>query len=168
MFSPSAGEKQATSGEGAAIPAIGQGVSNLQTGANFFNTIMSGNRAATTALLQPDINRIREAQQGTLQGASTLMPRGGGRFATLFSTPFATNRAVTDLFSGLRSGAAGQLGNIGGMQTGLGTQAASNLFNQSLQQREMGNQMIGSILGAGLGLATTPFGGAGKTLLQRI
>ena len=168
MFSPSAGEKQATNGEGAAIPAIGQGVSNLQTGAYFFNSIMSGNRAATSALLQPDINRIRQAQQGTLQGASTLMPRGGGRFATLFSTPFETNRAMTNLFSGLRSGAASNLAGIGGSQAGLGLQGAGNLFNQAFQQRQMGNQMIGSVLGAGLGLATTPFGGAGKSILQRI
>ena len=166
-FGASTGENLATGGQGAAVPAIGQGLGNIQSGANFFNTLLSGNRANTMSLLQPDINRIQQMNQGALQGASTLMPRGGGRFATLFNQPFQTNRALTDLFGGLRGQAASALPGIGAQQAQIGTTNAQNLFNNAFQQRQYGNNMIGSLIGSGLGLATLPFSGAPGGLLGK-
>lgn len=163
-FGRSSGEQAATGAQQGALPALGQGVSNMQTGANFFNTVLGGNQANTRALLQPNINQIQEANQGALQGASTLMPRGGGRFATLFNQPFQTSRAITDLFSGLRGQAAQALPGIGQMQGQLGTTNAQNLFGNALQQRQYGNQMIGSTIGAGLSALATPWGGGAGIL----
>lgn len=145
-FGTSSGMSAAMGEEKGAIPALGQGVSNLQSGANFFNTLLQGNRANTMNLLQPDINRIREATQGSLQAANTLMPRGGGRFTTLFNQPFAAQQQIGNLFSGLRSGAASGLANIGGTQANVGQVAASNLFNQSLAQKQMLNQFLSQII----------------------
>lgn len=163
MFGPSKGESAATTAQQGAVPALGAGVSNLGTSANFFNTLLGGNRTNTMQLLQPDITRIKEAQQGALQGASTLMPRGGGRFATLFQQPFAAARQIGDLFAGIRSGAAGGLANIGGEQAQIGQTSAQNLFQNALQQRQYHDAMMAK-LGQGLfSLATTPFGGGSAT-----
>lgn len=164
MFNPSSGEHTAAAAQsGAGVPALGQGTANLQTGANFFSTVLNGNKANTAALLQPDINRIRESTQGALQSASTLMPRGGGRFATLFQQPFAAQRQINDLFSGVRAGAAGNLAGIGGQQAQIGTANAQNLFENAMAQRQYHDAMMAK-LGQGIfGLATTPFGGGTAT-----
>lgn len=153
-FGTTSGQAAARTGEQGAIPALGQGVGNLQTSANFFNTILGGNRANTMQLLQPDITRLKEQQQGALQGASTLMPRGGGRFQTLFQQPFAVNRQLGDLFAGMRSGAAPGLAGIGGQQAGVGQAAATNLFQQDLSKQQMTNQFISQMIQAAMGSGT--------------
>ena len=148
-----------TAQAGSGVPALGQGTTNLQSGANFFQTLLGGNQANTRALLQPDINRINESTQGALQGASTLMPRGGGRFATLFQQPFAAQQQVGNLFNQARSGAAGGLANIGGTQAQIGTTNAQNLFSSQLahdqQKMDFFNNIISSIL-SNKGAAPTP------------
>lgn len=139
-FGRTQGEAAANTAQAGALPALGAGVNNLQSSANFFQTLLNGNQANTMAAIQPDINRIRESTQGSLQGASTLMPRGGGRFATLFQQPFQVQKQTGDLFSGLRSGAAGGLANIGGTQAQIGSENANNLFQSQMQhdQQKMG------------------------------
>lgn len=152
-FGRTGGQMAAGTGEQGAIPALGQGTSNMQTGADFFKTILGGNAANTLSLLQPSINQMKEQQQGTIQAASTLMPRGGGRFATLFNQPFAANRAITDLFSGLRGQAAQALPGIGAQQAQVGQQAASNLFQQDLAKQQQLNNFIQGMYQA----TTAPF-----------
>lgn len=154
-FGKSTGMSAATGGEQGAIPALGQGLTNIQSGANFFQTLLGGNKANTAAALQPDINRIKEATQGALQGASTLMPRGGGRYATLFDQPFQTQKQIGNLFSGMRTAAGQALPQIGGQQAQIGQTAASNLFNQDLAQKKMLNDFI-------QGLAQTAMSGAAQ------
>jgi len=149
------------------------GTANTQAGGNFFNTLLNGNRANTTAMLAPDIQRIQGAQQGALQGASTLMPRGGGRSGTLFNLPFQGNQAIQSLYGGARSGAGSTLANLGLGQGGLG----ANLFGQAtgglnsannanqamsdlaLKQQQMSDAKAAGIANAVFGLATMPFGG---------
>jgi hypothetical protein len=157
------------------------GGSTVTPATNFFQTLLSGNRDNTTAMLQPDINRIREGQQNTLNATSTLMPRGGGRAATLFQTPFAANQQIQNLFNGVRSGAAGGLADIGLRQQGLGVQqqgvganlmgignqplntqlqGTQNLLQNAMLQRQYANEMWGKV-GSGLfNLATTAIPGS--------
>lgn len=152
---------------------LSQGGGYAGQAGNYFNTLLNGNRANTTALLAPDINRIRQANQGTLQGVSTLMPRGGGRSGTLFSLPFQSNQQIQSLFGGARSAAApalGQLGlGIGGLGAnlfGIGNQALGSANNANsamveaaLKQKQMSNQMASGLASGLFGLATLPFGG---------
>ncbi len=149
------------------------GTNNTTAGGNFFNTILNGNRANTTAMLAPNIQQIQGAQQGALQGASTLMPRGGGRSGTLFNLPFQGNQAIQSLYSGARSGAGSTLANLGLGQGGLGANlfgqatgglnsandANSHMANLGLQQKQMSNQMAAGLANGIFGLATMPFGG---------
>lgn len=161
MFGPSAGENVATGAMRGGVPMLGQGAGNLQSGANFFNTILSGNAANTAALLAPQLNDIRNRTQATLQATNTLMPRGGGRFATNYSTPFAANQQIGNFFNQARAQAPGMLANIGGTQAQLGTTNAQDLFNASLAQRQLENSMIGSTIGAGISGAGALFGAGG-------
>lgn len=110
-----------------------EGMGNTQQAANFFRNLLSGNQNQTTQMLMPDINRIRGMQQGSLQAASTLMPRGGGRSSTLFGLPFQSNAAIQNLFSGARTNAGNILGQMGLTQSGQGI----NLFG-------VGNQALGT------------------------
>ncbi len=160
---------------------LGQGVNTVTPATNFFNTILNGNRQNTTAMLQPDINRVREAQQANLQAASTLMPRGGGRSGTLFSLPFQANSQIQSLYNPLRSQAATGLAGIGGQlaQLGLGegglganlfgignqalgtaAGASGNLAGLGLQQKQMSNSLAAGLGGGLFNLATMPLGGS--------
>lgn len=111
----------------AAPPLVNAAGSNLGAGANFFKTLLGGNQAETAAMLQPDINRINQGNQQTLQAVSTLTPRGGGRSASLFALPFQGQQQIQSLFNGARAGAAQALPQIGSAQGALG----SNLFDIS-------------------------------------
>jgi hypothetical protein len=151
---------------GHGLNLMNSGTGNLQQGTNFFSNILNGNQAEGAAALAPDINRIQQANQGTLQGVSTLMPRGGGRSGTLFDLPFQQNRQIQSLYNPLRSSAATNLAQIGQGQIGAGTNlfgvggnAAGQLGDLGQRQQQITNSMW-SGLGQGLfGLATTPFGG---------
>ncbi len=158
---------------GSGSTEVGEGSKALTSGTNFFNTILNGNRQNTTSLLQPDINRINAANQGTLQGVSTLMPRGGGRSANLFSLPFQANQQIQSLYGGARAGAGGQLADIGAKRLGLGTNlfntgnaalgtgvnASGTIADLGLKQKQMSNQTAAGLANGILGLAMTPFGG---------
>lgn len=159
--------------------ALNTGTQQVQTGANFFNTLAGGNRDASTALLAPDINRIRDANQTALQTTSTLMPRGGGRTAALFARPLSTNDQVNQLYNGVRSSAASNLVGIGQGQQNLGAnlfgigntalntgaQTNTGILNYEQQQQQMKNQLFGQ-LGAGIGgILTAPLGGFGSPSL---
>lgn len=150
------------------IGLMNSGGQAVQSGTNFFNTVLNGNREAGTAALAPDINRIREGNQNALQTSSTLMPRGGGRAASLFGRTFATNDAVNSLYGGVRSGAAGNLAAIGQGQQSLGAnlfgiansglntgmQANANVLNYEQAQQQAMNSLWSSIGQGAAGLVT--------------
>lgn len=184
-FGPNAQTQQAMTQLGSNAPQtagfggqlVAPGIANTNTAANFFRTLFSGDRASTTAALQPDINRIREGQQQTLQAASTLMPRGGGRSGTLFQLPFQTNSMIQNLFNGARTAAGTALGNLGLGQANAGTglfntsnQAAGDLGQLGQRQQQQSSSLWGG-LGKGLlglgSLITAPFTG-GASLLTNL
>lgn len=169
---------------GLAGPALASGQGNVNSGTNFLNTVLNGNRANTTSLLQPNISQIDQNNQNSLQGINTLMPRGGGRSAALFGQSFAPTSQINNLFNTARTGAATALPQIGLQQEGIGTSlfglgasglqagagalgqatgANSSLGNIGLQQNMLSLQQA-QALGKGIvGLLTTPFGGGSST-----
>jgi len=160
---------------GTANKLVNAGQPNISSGTNFFNTLLNGNQADTTALLQPNINQIKAANQNALQSSSTLLPRGGGRAGSLFSSTYAPSAQIQSLFNTTRSNAAQPLIAAGLQQQGLGT----NLFstaNQPLNtavganndqlQNQIDQQRLTNQLWSGLGsglfnLATLPLTGPG-------
>ena len=95
--------------------------STLGAPTNYFQSLLSGDRAATTAALAPDISRITGTTQQALQSASTLAPRGGGRSSLLFNLPQQASAQVSGLFNTIRPEAAKGLMDIAGMQGQVGT-----------------------------------------------
>src|SRR5277367_690442 len=73
---------------------LASGAGNVGQAGNFFSTLLNGNQANTSALLQPNIDQIRGANQNAIQSLSTLMPRGGGRSGTLFNAAYAPNQQI--------------------------------------------------------------------------
>ncbi len=153
--------QQATTNSAAQINAgtdmLNRGNENTTSGTNFLNTILNGNQANTAAMLQPNINQIREGDQNAIQTASTLMPRGGGRSSTLFQMPFRANAQISNLFNGTRAAAAGGLAQIGQGQSGQGaglfgignnalntaTGANAANMNYGLQQQGLTQNYVG-------------------------
>lgn len=156
--------------------ALSTGTGNVTSGTNFWNTLLNGNQANTTALLAPNIQANRDQTQNNLQSVSTLMPRGGGRSGTLFGTAMAPTTSLQNLFNTGRTTAAQTLPQIGLAQQGIGTNlfgAGNNALNTAtgatstnlqgaLQAQQMSNQLaggIGSLIG---GLALAPVTGGGS------
>jgi len=145
---------------------VNLGTQNTNSAGNFFRTLLNGNQANTTAMLQPDINRIQGANQEALQAATTLMPRGGGRSSTLFSLPFQTNQGIQSLYNQARTGGANALGQLGLGQANAGTslfnssnQAADALGQLGQNQQKIGSGLWGGLFKTALGIGLAPFTG---------
>lgn len=151
------------------------GGENTTAGTNFFRTLLNGNRADTTAVLQPNIDQIRQGQQQTMQAVNTLAPRGGARSSTLFSLPFQANSQIQSLFNPMRSAAATQLTNTGLQQSNLGNNlfstsntGNSNLGNLGIQQQKLSNDLMSGLGGGLFNLFTTPMSAFSGGLLGAI
>lgn len=165
--------KAAPAEYGAGQDLLNLGGQTTQPGVNFMSTLLGGNRANTTAALQPSISQIDQGTSGVMNGINTLTPRGGGRYGALFGQSFAPQSQIQTLFNSARTGAAQALPQIGLQEQGLGAnlfglgnqaetgagQLNLGLGNLGQQQQQITNGLW-SGLGRGLfGLATTPFGG---------
>jgi hypothetical protein len=138
------------------------GANTLNAPATYYNSILSGGPESTAALA-PDVNRTRMAGTQTMQNASTLSPRGGGRGSVLFNTPGQINSQVQSIFNTARPMAAQGALQTGAAQTGaggeglnIGTNASNYGFNAGTtiygQDQAMGGGMA-SVLG---GVLTNP------------
>ncbi len=175
---------QATANSGADVNQgntnLTTGGNNVQAGTNFMNTVLNGNQQNTAALLQPNINQIRQANQQQLQGINTLTPRGGGRAGANYAATFAPNQQIQSLFGQARTGAATALPQIGLQQQGIGTNllnAGNSALNTATTGAQNGVQSqlaiqqrsdaIDSAIGSGImGLAMAPITGfSGGSLL---
>ncbi len=149
---------------------LATGSGNVSSGTNFWNTLLNGNQANTTALLAPNIQANRDQTQQNLQSVSTLMPRGGGRSGTLFGTAMAPTTSLQNLFNSGRTTAAQTLPQIGLAQQGIGTNlfgagnqalntgvgATGTNLDSALKAQEMSNTLAGGIGSFATGLLTAP------------
>jgi len=155
---------------------LNTGAGTTSSGVNFFNTLLNGNNANTTALLQPDIERANAARNNTLSAVNTLTPRGGGRFGANYGVPLSSTGDLINLFNQPRMAAAQQLPQIGLQETGQGANLF-NLANSALtgsgavntnlaqigqQQQQISNQLFGGIGQTLMGLALAPTTGGGS------
>ncbi len=130
--------------------ALNSGLNHIAPVANWFQTILNGNKAATLNQMQPQIQQVQGGQRTALNTANTLNPRGGGRSSTLFDLPFEAQKEIAGQYAGARAGApaglqgaattegalgasAGELGSTYGQ---VGTQANNNLLNYGLEQQK--------------------------------
>lgn len=129
---------------------LNSGLNHLSPVTNWFQSIMSGNKAATMNQMQPQIQQINQGQNQALQTANSLAPRGGGRSATLFDAPFNAQKQIAEQYAGARAGAPAGLqsaataegalgsaaGGLGSAYGGVGAQANNGLLNYGLNQQQ--------------------------------
>lgn len=165
----------------------GQGLFN--SGVNFFNTLANGNQGNTAAVLQPNIDQIRQGVQGATQAVNTLQPRGGGRAGTNYGLSFAPQQQIGNLFGQARLAGASALPSLGMQQSNLGLGQAGlggNLFGigaqglnaatgansaleQAAYQQQQQSMAKAAALASGIGsLLTFPLSGLNGTILGKI
>jgi hypothetical protein len=125
---------------------LNQFSNNLQGPTNYFQSLLSGNQAQSTAALAPNINQIQGQQNQALQSASNLSPRGGGRSSTLFNLPFQAASQISGLYNSLRPQAAQGLESIAGMEGNMGSNLV-DIANRFLQSGTQASGLYGSQAG---------------------
>lgn len=103
--------------------------------ANYWSTLLSGNRAGMTSLLAPELNRQAQGYQQAAQTSAALTPRGGPRADILADQPYQQQRDASTLFQTLRPQAASGLLDTSKTIAGYGgqyQQAGSNLLNEAM------------------------------------
>lgn len=175
---------------------INQGTGNINSGADFFRTLLQGNKSNTAAVLQPTIDQIRAGNTNALTAINTLMPRGGGRYGALFSTALTPQSQIGNLFGSTRTVAASALPSIGSTQANIGlgqqglgaglyntgvgalnagtgalstaTGANSVLGQQGALQEQLRRQAMSSLFGGLFNILTMPLGNLAGTPLGKL
>lgn len=122
----------------AGFSQIGQGTQNLSTSANFWNTLLSGNRGQIAQTLSPEISTLQNQKQQSLDTTQQFGDRSGGTNATLQATQNSATSAIDNLVNTLIPQAATNLGTVGAAQEaggqstlGIGENAFSTVGNQT-------------------------------------
>lgn len=145
------------------------GANNLNTAANFWNTILGGNRGAISQLIAPEVSTIQNQTNEQIQTAGQFGNRSGGTNAAQVADASAGSTAIQNLINTIFSQAPTQLASVGAEQEGLGLgavgtaesaygtiggQATSILPTQLQLQQEIQGSEIEALLNVagGLGL----------------
>ena len=122
---------------------IDQGTNTYKTGqgytaapASYYSSILSGNPAAVSGALSPEISQLSSGFSQARKQLDQFGPMGGGRSAQMAQLPFQQQGAITNLISGARNNAAGALAGLGVQEQQLG-----------LSGQSMGAQLLNAILG---------------------
>ena len=129
-----------------AASSLAKGLSGFDPVMDYWRRLLSGDRGTALEALGPQISALDEMYKGATKTSSELMPRGGGRSATMAELPYRHMSDVWNLLSGSRGKAAEQLGAVsgdlartgtqlyGGAISGLGGAASNAAQMQQLQQ----------------------------------
>lgn len=148
---------------------------------DYYGGLLSGDRGRTMSTQAPDINRINQSYDNTLQTQSALTPRGGGRASLLSEAPYARQRDITTLLQQSRPQAAQgllQAGQAVGQQGGsllnqimsslsgvsAGNQGLLNYDLQSRAEQSRKNQQLGEQIYGILGPLLGKLGNKGKDI----
>ena len=135
------------SGFGNALEKQGQatmasGTADLGTSGNFFRDLMSGNRAATTQAMAPQINAV-EAQGDAQrrQQAALGTARGGGAAGVNQQAQNQRMAQIDNMLFGAQTGAAKEVGDIGRTEAGVGlSQTGQGLGFENLAENTAATQ----------------------------
>lgn len=97
------------------------GIKAVQPVLSFLTSLVKGDQADITQAAQPEIDQITQ-QFDQIRNLISLQPRGGGKTSSLAEAPFQKAGQIQRTEGQLRTGAAGELGNLGTTLAGLGLQ----------------------------------------------
>lgn len=118
------GQQQTQSGINAAGPAL-----------DLLTQLTRGDQGDITQAAQPEIDQITQ-QFDAIRNMISMQPRGGGKTTALAEAPFQKSGAIQRTEGALRTGAAGQLGQLATSLAGIGQgqeQIGAGLLGQSGQ-----------------------------------
>jgi hypothetical protein len=121
--------------------------STLAGPTNYYNQLLSGNRAEMSAAEAPEINQITGQMQQQKQNISKFTPEGGGQTSLLSQLPFQQEGQVTNLLQQARPGAAQALTGIAGLQGQLSGQTAQEALGFTGQASQANATDIDALLG---------------------
>lgn len=110
--------------------------------ADYFSSILSGNRGSAMQTLAPEAGRISDAYQAAGDTSSNLMPRGGGRSAFFADQPFHQQRDTAGLLSTARPQAASGLLQTGNAAAGAGNSTFATILNALSGGRSGGQNLL--------------------------
>ncbi|HKM80541.1 MAG TPA: hypothetical protein VJY15_06220, partial [Candidatus Acidoferrum sp.] len=102
---------------------VAAGESNIGTGANFFQSLLSNKPGAVAQAVSPQVSAVTGQAQQQRQQAAEFGNRGGGTNATQQATTSTSSGEITNLINSLIPSAASNLETIGGQQESLGLTA---------------------------------------------
>jgi hypothetical protein len=121
---------------------VKEGIGGLSDAAKYFKTLMSGDRAAISQLLAPQISSIRGQTSQRQLTNSTFGNRSGGTNAYAQSAVDDATKAIQSLFDSIGPEAAKEFADISGIQESLGINlldlakgAASDISGQATSGR---------------------------------
>src|SRR6185369_2919835 len=122
------------------IKGAGQGMMDLK---NFWEPLLKGNQTAMDQYLSSEKRLVNQGFRSASENIAKYAPRGGGRVSTLARMDSDRQGKLTDLVTGTRKEAAGQLTNLNQLLGSLGTSVRS---------------LATGTLGAGLGGGSGAYG----------
>lgn len=145
---------------------LGTGEKMLQAPANFWQTLLSGDRTAMTSTLAPEISTVSSQYQAARKAASEFSPRGGGRTSDLSESRFKEGGDIQKLFEQGRVTAADKVTDISKIYSALGLsetgtaagaagtqgQVATAARGQSMQQAQQQGQAAGQLFSLLVGM----------------
>jgi hypothetical protein len=117
---------------GAGLGQVQSGVNAAAPALNFLTALTQGDQGALTQAAQPEIDQITQ-QFDQIRNMISMQPRGGGKTSALAEAPFQQAGSIARTEGAMRTGAAGQLGNLASNLAGIGLGEAG--LGQSLEQQ---------------------------------
>jgi hypothetical protein len=120
------------------MPAVGNAL-------NYYQTLLSGNRAARTAAMAPEAESVANAYEGANQAINRGYVRGGVRDTALAENARAKAGQIARLTTGVRPMAAQGMADIGSRLMGAGQQSVGTAagINQGTIASGTQNRLIG-------------------------
>lgn len=126
--------------------SVGEG--DIQGASGFYNSLLSGNQSEEAKLLAPQIQNIQKQGQQQLDTAAQFGNRSGGTNAAGQNNIDTQRANVSNMISGLTSGAASGLSSLGTSSLGIGLSADEQQAQESQERLQNNNN---SLLGKNIG-----------------
>lgn len=126
-----------------------EGAGNLSTAADFFKTLLSGDRSKIGTILAPEIGTIQNQASQNLNTLSQFGNRSGGTNAAVNASTSTGSAEIQKLISTLLGQSGQELGALGSTQEGLGLSAADiagKLFSTVAGQATSDRSLFGGPL----------------------
>jgi len=123
--------------------------------ADYYNAILSGNKAQMMGAMAPEITQINNAGNAAKNQLATMGPMGGGRASALAQLPMQTAGQIGTMFQQARPAAAQGMINVGNARAGLAGLTGQMAGQQGQIGAGLASNVLGGLLNTGNQAGTT-------------